>query len=343
MVSCAGARLARRLILAWLVLYAGWQYDTPCFSLCAVEADTEAPSWTYPLHPRCRDLRLVASSTYMAQSDSWQHAPEPGHKAPRLDKDRAPAALAQRLRTADEPLVMFVETRYLEEFLELLEGVATPPFVLLTAGSDVPLTQELQQRLSLLPALRAAYSTNLHRPREEQENMFHALPVGFLPKRLSAHNEALLEQRRSAAPPWTERSGRLLVPWMRLHCGHRWRRGYRTILASPEYREMVEIVDDKLPFPDYLAQLGSYDCTRTWESVWMGCKPLIYNDTDFDTRHYQRASIPTIPHPDDLSPELLRKLLSSKEEPVASDAEQLHIKYWTSRWKQDLLGPSNGR
>ncbi|CAE7668464.1 unnamed protein product [Symbiodinium sp. CCMP2456] len=354
MASATKCLLGPLLLLGfWLVLLSNWRHNAVNFASLLTKARDDAASWTFPLDPCYRDLKLIASSTYMAQSDSWQSAPFPGHKSPRQDKDQAPFCLAQRLLKATGPLVMFVETRYLEEFVDLLEGNRreTQRFVIVTAGSDVPLRRELQGRLAKLPGFCAAYATNLHRPTERQKDMFHPLPVGFLPNRLTAHNEALLITSRAAAPPWSRRSERLLVPWMRMQCGQRWRRGYRTVLEALEYRDLVKVVDSRLPFPDYLEQLGShrvvlsppgkgYDCTRTWESVWMGCKPLVYNDTDFDTRHYQRASVSTIPHPDDLSPDLLRKLMDSQEDPSASDSQQLYIEYWTSRWQADLHGAS---
>ncbi|CAL1171661.1 unnamed protein product, partial [Cladocopium goreaui] len=157
-------------------------------------------SWTFPLDPRCRSLNLIASSTYMAQSDFWRLAPRPGVRAPRNDTELAPHCLVQGLRRAQAPVVAYIEMRYLPQVLDLLDAsgsdspgpVATAPFVLVTSGSDAPLTRALQRRLLRLPGFRACYSTNLHAPPEELKELFHPLPVGFLSGRLNAHNEACL-------------------------------------------------------------------------------------------------------------------------------------------------------
>eukprot|EP00913_Durusdinium_trenchii_P009252 g8696.t2 len=126
-----------------------------------------APRALYPLDPRCHNLTLIAATTYMANSDFWHLAPRPGRKAPRPDRLRAPRALCQGLLAAEGPIVAFVEMRYLPEFLDLLGGASTPPFVLVTCGSDAPLTQQLQERLLAVSGFRACYSSNLHVPSYE--------------------------------------------------------------------------------------------------------------------------------------------------------------------------------
>lgn len=288
----------------------------------------------------------------MAQSDFWRLAPRPGVRAPRNDTELAPHCLVQGLRRAQAPVVAYIEMRYLPQVLDLLDAsgsdspgpVATAPFVLVTSGSDAPLTRALQRRLLRLPGFRACYSTNLHAPPEELKELFHPLPVGFLSGRLNAHNEALLAARRRAAPCFAQRDARLLLPWMR---SWKLRRSYRNLLEMNSFKDLVHVVTDRLPFPDYLAQLGShryvlsppgkgYDCTRTWEALAMGSIPVILRDENFDMRIYQQASVRTLPPPEELTPDVLAQLLSTKATPV--DTRPLQVHYWTNLWRQHLDG-----
>ncbi|CAK9052294.1 unnamed protein product [Durusdinium trenchii] len=316
-----------------------WQVGGVAFLLRHLWCPSFSGSWTYPLDPRCHNLTLIAATTYMANSDFWHLAPRPGRKAPRPDRLRAPRALCQGLLAAEGPIVAFVEMRYLPEFLDLLGGASTPPFVLVTCGSDAPLTQQLQERLLAVSGFRACYSSNLHVPSYELKEVFHPLPVGFLPGRLNAQNEALLRRAPRASP----RDGRLLVPWMR---SWRLRRSYWSLLESEPYRPLV-VLSDKLNFKDYLLQLSrhryvlsppgkGYDCTRTWEALAMGSMPLILRDEDFDQRIYEHAGIRSLPAPEQLTPEILAEILSDEESVQRLDQSQLYVKHWTNLWRQHL-------
>ena len=329
---------------SWLLASVGHGAPArPAVSPAKVSADEHGDRWTFPLDPRCRSLKFISPCTYMAQSEFWYRAPRPGHRAPRNDTERAPRALAEGLLMAEKPVVAFVEMRYLPQVLDLLNTASTAPFVLITAGSDAPLTHELQRRLMKLPGFQACYSTNLHQPPEQLKEIFFPLPVGFLPNRLNAHNEALLERSRAQAAQFAERDARLLVPWMR---SWKLRRNYRSVLEKKEFQDLV-LVMDRVSFPEYLVRLGrhrcvlsppgkGYDCTRTWESLAMGSMPLILRDETFDMRIYDKASIRSIPPPEDLTPDCLAELLSDTKATESIDTSHLWVQHWTRLWHQHL-------
>lgn len=334
------------VVLACCLACCTWQTwllsARPAFSPATVSAHGDR--WTFPLDPRCRSLKFISPCTYMAQSDFWYHAPRPGHRAPRNDTERAPQALAEGLQMAEKPVVAFVEMRYLPQVLDLLNTTSTAPFVLITAGSDAPLTHELQRRLMKLPGFRACYSTNLHQPPQQLKEIFFPLPVGFLPNRLNAHNEALLERTRNEAAQFAARDARLLVPWMR---SWKLRQNYRSVLEQKEFKDLVLVMDRKVSFAEYLMHLGrhryvlsppgkGYDCTRTWESLAMGSMPLILRDETFDMRIYDKASIRSIPPPEDLTPDCLAELLSDTKATESIDTSHLWVQHWTQLWHQHL-------
>ena len=79
---------------------------------------------------------------------------------------------------------------------------------------------------------------------------------------------------------------------------HRQMKASRRLLETEPFRELVQLLD-RLPFQDYLEELGrhhyvlsppgkGYDCTRTWEAVAMGCVPLILRDETFDLSSLER-------------------------------------------------------
>eukprot|EP00930_Biecheleria_cincta_P001875 TRINITY_DN102964_c0_g1_i1.p1 TRINITY_DN102964_c0_g1~~TRINITY_DN102964_c0_g1_i1.p1 ORF type:complete len:254 (-),score=18.53 TRINITY_DN102964_c0_g1_i1:372-1133(-) len=135
-------------------------------------------SWAYPLdHSACKELGLISTDSYMANTDLWAYSPRPGKQTPTSDQELAPGCLAEALHVASNPVVVFVERRYLQELIQLLEEKPSrQPFVLVTAGTDAPLTCDLQDRLAVLPGFRGCFATNLHTPRDNSK--FHALPVG---------------------------------------------------------------------------------------------------------------------------------------------------------------------
>ncbi|CAJ1386439.1 unnamed protein product [Effrenium voratum] len=227
---------------------------------CRRAIASEADTWMHQLSTRFRSLTLIASATYLARSDFWRCASRPWTKDSRAAAQRLPHTLAQELLTAQQPTVAFVETRYVEEFTKLIGTRATVPFVLVTAGSDAPMTRTWQTRLLRMPGLRACYATNLHTPLDAHKDVFHPLPVGFYSMRLNAQNEALLQGQFAS-----DRDCRLLVPWMRMKNGQKMRRGYWTnVLESEEYKDLVVLMKDRLAFPQYVEKLarGTASCCR---------------------------------------------------------------------------------
>ncbi|CAJ1362015.1 unnamed protein product [Effrenium voratum] len=306
---------------------------------CRRAIASEADTWMHQLSTRFRSLTLIASATYLARSDFWRCASRPWTKDSRAAAQRLPHTLAQELLTAQQPTVAFVETRYVEEFTELIGTKATVPFVLVTAGSDAPMTRTWQTRLLRMPGLRACYATNLHTPLDAHKDVFHPLPVGFYSMRLNAQNEALLQGQFAS-----DRDCRLLVPWMRMKNGQKMRRGYWNVLESEEYKDLVVLMKDRLAFPQYVEKLArhrfvlsppgkGFDCTRTWEALAVGSMPLVAESKTFDPRIYDAARIRRIAGAAELSAETLAEILRG---PAAVDQRQLKVDYWAARWRQHL-------
>ncbi|CAK0826547.1 unnamed protein product [Prorocentrum cordatum] len=76
--------------------------------------------WTFgvPDYGVLSSLKLISTGTYMVQSPLWAAVPRPGRKYSVAEKARAVASLASGLLAATEPLVAFVERRFLPGVLK---------------------------------------------------------------------------------------------------------------------------------------------------------------------------------------------------------------------------------
>eukprot|EP00971_Amphidinium_carterae_P271127 5380441-Amphidinium_carterae.2 len=146
--------------------------------------------------------------------------------------------------------------------------------------------------------------------------------------------------------PWSERDPRILIPWMRSkRCGKRIRRHFLAVLGGKEYQHLVVQETRRLPFKDYMQLLSKhsfvlsppgkgYDCSRTWESIFVGSVPLVYRDPLFDQRLFSGSTAAYIPGPEELSPSRLEELLLDVPEPAK--VELLGMEHWSRVWRSFL-------
>lgn len=287
---------------------------------------------------------MPSTATYMAHSDTWHLNDSPRtYCLSNAERSRVAQDVAAALATSTKPLVVFVAPDDLPEFIRASRGKVTVPFVLVVAGNDTPLTREVQSALiDGLPSLKACFGSNLHSPVEPAT--FHPLPVGFLWKRMSQENEAFVRDLNASAAPFERRDMRLLVPWMRLFGGGL-RRRYIRMLAGPEYRDLVNIVQEKMPFSEYMTLVSQhravlsppgkgYDCTRSWEAISVGSTPLILKNPAFDQRIYVKSNVQCIPSPEELTPAVVQEVLEGLNAPA--EAGQLDVQAWAAKWRHYL-------
>merc|ERR1712125_304427 len=113
-----------------------------------------------------------------------------------------------------------------------------------------------------------------------------------------------------------------------------------------EYRDLVCIVSEQVSFESFLTLMSKHqstlsppgkghDCFRTWQAIAVGTVPLVVDDPMFDPRLYAHAGSVLIPHPDDLTPEVLRQVLLNIRDPVELSSN-LDLRHWEAVWSSHL-------
>merc|ERR1712039_671113 len=144
--------------------------------------------------------------------------------------------------------------------------------------------------------------------------------------------------------PWLARDKRLLVAPMRIT--NRLRKQYLDLFGGQEYADLVRIVSGRLAFKDFLSLLSEhqsvlsppgrgYDCGRTWQALSVGTVPLVVEDVMFDQRVHTTSGAEFIPHPEQLTAEKLKQLLSGLQDP-GRFVEKLDVANWKSLWNSYL-------
>ena len=64
--------------------------------------------------------------------------------------------------------------------------------------------------------------------------------------------------------------------------------------------------------------------------------PLVTNNPAFDQRLFECAGPEYIPHPKDLTPQVLEELLASLQDP-AMYVKQVEVSHWKMQWHATLL------
>mmetsp|Transcript_72381 Transcript_72381/g.132485 ORF Transcript_72381/g.132485 Transcript_72381/m.132485 type:complete len:394 (+) Transcript_72381:80-1261(+) len=303
------------------------------------------------------NVKLVSMFSYIAQSDTLWVNNFPGDWLPDdgVRRESAAKCFADLLYNSKTPVVLFIERAYLNPFISKVMFRATPPvpYVILAVNGDEPLTHELQDRLRNLKGLRAVYASNLHVPKSDSKAgsrfspSFHPMPFGlgyhaFFSASTGVWEPQVFEIRQSALA-WEKRDGRLFLTAETLQ--HNPIRGlYEQELSKPAYKDLVVIrpPSARNPISVYLKKIsehkavlsppgGGYDCHRTWEALAVGSVPLVLWNESFDKRLFEHTGVRYIPHPSDLSPAILKQILSNITNP-AKYAYKLNVSFWRTAW-----------
>lgn len=307
-------------------------------------------------HQRAMSAGMISSCTFLAHSSLWSCMPRL-RRYREIHPVQRPVFATQLgrrcgelLHLAPHPAVICVEKPYLGGFVEGFAQTVTGEFILVVVnGGDAPVTVDQQSIIGKLPGLEACFAMNLHKAVDAR---FVPLPIG-LPHhcdglhrgnlRAASEAESLIQQCRAKATPWNLRSQRLLVTPMQ---ANRLRERYLERLSSPEFGALVRVVTTRLDFAGFLALMAEHqtvlsppgrghDCYRTWQALAVGTVPLVVADPCFDDRLYTNAGLPTIPGPEELTPELLAPLLQQVK-PEQCNLAQLDVRH-TSGLESECL------
>lgn len=262
------------------------------------------------------------------------------------------SAIAQNLLASNDSKVVALnsECYYKNEtfgrFFSVLEQATSspPPFVLVFAGFDSPLNKTTQDRISKLRGLKACYATNLHDAIDK--TLFFPMPIGVM-----ADSSDLSEYEEHIHPiAWEKKAGKLLIPLMTLE-PHTPRGQYRSVLSRSEFSDLVDVTpgDKNKNFEqpgDYLQTMAGYkavlspvgngyDCCRHWESLAVGTVPLVMRNDSFDMRLFDQTGIAFIPPPEELTPDILRQLLESLQDP-SPFIDVVDVRFWAKKWRSHL-------
>lgn len=306
------------------------------------------------------DHSIISLWAYEADADIASNF-EPFQLASKRLKAQAIAKvneMAGVLMKTSKPSVVFLRAhennfRIEQSFLAAIGSNQTAPFVLLIRSADHPFPVWLQNQFKMLKSMRACYVTNLLT--SDDKLLFHPLPVGVSfneyqrvwSKTRMGVSTSLVEDTANSAQEWKFRKNRILFPPLTIDPkDHPSRARYSQILRQKEYRDLVDIHEDRLEGPEYLSLLAQYkavlsppgvgyDCFRTWEALAVGSVPLVMRNDSMDERLFKGTDIRQIPPPEELTPQGLRELLSTMESP-SPFTNKLSMNYWLSIWASHL-------
>lgn len=242
--------------------------------------------------------------------------------------------------------ILFIKTDVLEYFFEHLFYKIKNPIRIITHNSDLPSPGKFKTFLSS-PKIKKWYGQNCDiETSDPLYNKFIPIPIGFANIRQRDTGEFVPYSNQWIIEEYAKDSRNLEMKdfginrpkvYMNFHLKYNENGERENVERILKHKPFIYEQSKIIPFNEYLMYMrecafvacpigNGLDCHRTWETLAMGCIPIVKRDTL--TPLYEKLPVMIVDEWEDITQELLKKNLNKYKNYNIKENPKLFMYYW---------------